>query len=1250
MLGLPPSQRQPTLHCHRGGFVVAAALAGLCCAQVLAQSAPAQKLALPPPGARIVLNAGEPELRVDGVPFFIHAAQFDYFRIPQDLWGSSLDRYRELGINTVDLRIPWNWHELRDAEFDFDGRTNPRRNLRDLLHLIAEKRLKLIVRPGPLVADHWRNAGLPDWLLAYSEYGMDAVSIAAGAGPPDADLAARDADAAARLWLANETHMTYARRWFTAVARELAPFGSTRTLQVTEPGDKEGETREQEISGPLLLVALGDGMGVRPGPPAPNLSSYFSELRRALSRGGLDAISFLSVTNISAAGGAPLSVETAPGTASQVGLAATRVWPPAVEQRAAEYSKKPPSDAEHEFSVSAAEGVSLKLLATTLATQPAFPPFLSDFATSTFAPADDIRAAQPSPANTLLASRLLIGGGLRGIEYSPLQDTLTPAGWETPSAARYFRWDAALDLAGNKAPRAEGVKRNGQFLSEWGAMLAASHLRADFGIVDLRTSLAALTEGQAAQATRALEQIFRMTELAGFSPELVNPAAQPVERLLRDSVILLTAIRGIGDNQPLSNEAQTALVEFVRRGGVLVCVSSPAASLLPPALWRGATAAPQGGGTPGEWAFERGRVIVSPGDFSSWVSLDGHLDDNRRQPEATQAIENLNALMARAGAARGVQRMSGEGSKAELFVTQLISNEVSPSAERQACAPDQLCAAALVSVTNFGDGQPAAATLAIQDSQRASSGRAPPREISLEMTVPAHDSLLLPIHAPLCSAATAEERCSDEVVAAGAELLGARRDGKTLELLFYAPARATVRLRLESEPAKIELDDDIRLESQWKQETGEAEVVLLRGAAPDFLRVLKVHLRYTPHVAEKQAPPKHPRGFTFDVFNSVRFPLGSDASISTHPPLILADAGSGGSLVISSWNPSDSGRLVDFSLNGAFHGTSYARVFPGEEQLTRLRFQPTRPSGAAESASAASSDGLLRGELGIHTGRNQTGGPVFLMTPGENKTIHYQYDFDRDGALEWVLESNRLRLIVSPADGGRALALVDKSTNENLITFGGAVYDRIGRADAQTAAKRAGDLPSNREYLAEWVEEKQGTELRLTYDDPETAPLGTRIEKTVRLAAPDAVEISYRISRAAAGPPGPQDSSPSGQPFLSMLSVPLAGAGDGPARFCWESAVSSGPGKAPPVLAKPAADPHCEDITPSREPILIPEDVSRLEIETTGRSTLAVEWTSGRARIVPKNFSAQVEFASPLPARGAAPGEFTLRYTIASGP
>src|SRR6202521_1409604 len=240
-------------------------------ARALAQKTAVQKPVGPHAGVQIVSNAGEPELRVDGVPFFIHAAQFDYFRIPPDLWFQSLERYKELGINTIDLRIPWNWHEISDAEFDFDGHTNPRRNLRGLLQLIAEKHLKIVARPGPPIGDHWRNAGYPAWLLRYSDYKMSESDINAGFAPSDAELATRDGDAAARDWLANETHMTYARRWLTAIARELAPYSARNTVRVTEPGEREGDKQEKEISGPLLFVALDDAVAIRTGSATPDL-------------------------------------------------------------------------------------------------------------------------------------------------------------------------------------------------------------------------------------------------------------------------------------------------------------------------------------------------------------------------------------------------------------------------------------------------------------------------------------------------------------------------------------------------------------------------------------------------------------------------------------------------------------------------------------------------------------------------------------------------------------------------------------------------------------------------------------------------------------------------------------------------------------------------------------------------------------------------------------------------------------------
>ena len=40
-----------------------------------AQNAPAQKLVATPLGVQIVLNGNEPELRIGGIPFFVHAAR-----------------------------------------------------------------------------------------------------------------------------------------------------------------------------------------------------------------------------------------------------------------------------------------------------------------------------------------------------------------------------------------------------------------------------------------------------------------------------------------------------------------------------------------------------------------------------------------------------------------------------------------------------------------------------------------------------------------------------------------------------------------------------------------------------------------------------------------------------------------------------------------------------------------------------------------------------------------------------------------------------------------------------------------------------------------------------------------------------------------------------------------------------------------------------------------------------------------------
>src|SRR5271169_5760408 len=172
-----------------------------------------------PRGVEIVEHGGYPELRVDGAPFFIHSASFFYYRIPRDQWESLLKNYHSNGINTLDLYIPWNWHEPKEGEFDFDGHTNPRRDLRALLALIAQEGFKLIARPGPEILNEWRHGGYPGWLLDRPEYKMNSVDWLEGRYPPLDDLNASDAEAAAKGWLEKPTHMAHTHDWLTAVAK-----------------------------------------------------------------------------------------------------------------------------------------------------------------------------------------------------------------------------------------------------------------------------------------------------------------------------------------------------------------------------------------------------------------------------------------------------------------------------------------------------------------------------------------------------------------------------------------------------------------------------------------------------------------------------------------------------------------------------------------------------------------------------------------------------------------------------------------------------------------------------------------------------------------------------------------------------------------------------------------------------------------------------------------------------------------------
>src|SRR5205085_2649114 len=191
------------------------ALLALLSAVIKTDSGRAQRsAALDTAKAPVQIVNGYPEFNFLGQPFFPHSTAFFYNRIPRSEWAASLVKLKEMGINTIDLYIAWNWHESEEGQLDFEGKTNPRRDVKGLLEMLDAMGFAVIARPGPVILNEWRNGGYPDWLLKRPEYQMNETARLDGHYPPLSGLSPSNSEEASQQWLANETHLRYTRKWF----------------------------------------------------------------------------------------------------------------------------------------------------------------------------------------------------------------------------------------------------------------------------------------------------------------------------------------------------------------------------------------------------------------------------------------------------------------------------------------------------------------------------------------------------------------------------------------------------------------------------------------------------------------------------------------------------------------------------------------------------------------------------------------------------------------------------------------------------------------------------------------------------------------------------------------------------------------------------------------------------------------------------------------------------------------------------
>ncbi len=94
-------------------------------------------------------------------PAVVEAVEFRYYLFPHQLWERELVWLKTIGVRTVEFPIPWNWHQLQPGDFDFTGRTSPRRDLVGLIRTLRRLELHAWIRPLPPVAD-WPGDGTPE--------------------------------------------------------------------------------------------------------------------------------------------------------------------------------------------------------------------------------------------------------------------------------------------------------------------------------------------------------------------------------------------------------------------------------------------------------------------------------------------------------------------------------------------------------------------------------------------------------------------------------------------------------------------------------------------------------------------------------------------------------------------------------------------------------------------------------------------------------------------------------------------------------------------------------------------------------------------------------------------------------------------------------------------------------------------------------------------------------------------------------
>lgn len=152
------------------------------------------------------------EFHLDGKPFHMISGELHPARIPREYWRHRIQMAKAMGCNTIAVYIFWNYHEIKQGQFDFK---TGNRDMAAFIRLCQEEGMWVLLRPGPYVCGEWDFGGLPSYLLAI----------------PDIKIRCMD-----------KRYMAAVSRYIKALAREVKP------LQV-------------QVGGPILMSQVENEYG-----------------------------------------------------------------------------------------------------------------------------------------------------------------------------------------------------------------------------------------------------------------------------------------------------------------------------------------------------------------------------------------------------------------------------------------------------------------------------------------------------------------------------------------------------------------------------------------------------------------------------------------------------------------------------------------------------------------------------------------------------------------------------------------------------------------------------------------------------------------------------------------------------------------------------------------------------------------------------------------------------------------------------